>query len=216
MAYEQEVATASAQYGVDPNLIQAVIQQESRGNPNAKSSAGAMGLMQLMPTTFNSLGVGSDAYDPQTNINAGTKYLSQLLSQSGGDVETALASYYAGSGNVAKYGKEKYSNYYQGVLSKYQSTESVNNVVSSVAGAMGGAVSSVVSGQDTNVLSAFIGSGVGAVAGGQNDVKTIGNNLLKVFSILALIIAGVVFFSMSVLDKSAISNLKTDIVKAVM
>lgn len=214
MAYEQEVANASAQYGVDANLIQAVIAQESSGNVNATSSAGAMGLMQLMPSTFASMDVGTNAYDAQTNINAGTKYLSQLLSQAGGDVETALASYYAGSGNVAKYGKEKYASYYNGVLSKYSSGDSSSSIADSIiAGATMGAVDLTTSSNDT-LTGALLGA-TGTTATGQTSLATVGASLLKIFSVVILVIFAVVFFSMAVLDKNPVEDVSKTIVKAV-
>lgn len=101
--FSEIIQAASQAYGVDEGIIKAVIKQESSFNPQAKSSCGAMGLMQLMPATAKSLGV-KDAYNAQENIMAGTKYLKQKLNEFNGDLPKALAAYNAGSGTVKKYG----------------------------------------------------------------------------------------------------------------
>jgi len=97
------IASASARYELDPNLIRAVIRTESDYNPNAVSRAGAMGLMQLMPATAESLGV-TDPFNISQNVHAGTRYLRQLLDRFEGDLELALAAYNAGAGNVIRHG----------------------------------------------------------------------------------------------------------------
>ena len=94
---------AARTYNVPVELLKAVGKVESNFNPNAVSSAGAQGVMQLMPRTAEFLGV-TDPFDPEQNIMGGAKYLSRKIEQYNGDVKLALASYNAGSGNVAKYG----------------------------------------------------------------------------------------------------------------
>lgn len=93
---------AADKYGVDINLLKAVAKAESGFNPSCVSSAGAIGVMQLMPSTASSLGV-KNPYDAEENIMGGAKYLSQLLQKYDGDVSLTLAAYNAGAGNVDKY-----------------------------------------------------------------------------------------------------------------
>jgi soluble lytic murein transglycosylase-like protein len=93
---------AGQKQGVDPRFIHAVIWQESKYKVEARSHAGAQGLMQLMPATAKRFGC-SDPHDPVANITAGTKYLSWLLKRFSGNVELALAGYNAGEGAVDKY-----------------------------------------------------------------------------------------------------------------
>lgn len=100
---EKAVDTASKKYNVDKSLIMEVIKQESSFVPNATSKAGAMGLMQLMPSTAEELGV-QDPYSIEENIDGGTKYLSSLLEMYGNTKELALSAYNAGSGTLKKYG----------------------------------------------------------------------------------------------------------------
>jgi len=94
------IAQAAGRYGLDPSFVAAVARRESGLNPNAVSSAGAKGVMQLMDATAAMLGV-TNPFDPVQNINAGTRYLAQLLNQFAGDAAKALAAYDWGPGAVS-------------------------------------------------------------------------------------------------------------------
>lgn len=96
------IQSASEKYGLDPNLIKAVIRLESNFDPDAVSKSGAMGLMQLMPKTAASLGV-DDPFNVSENIDGGAQYLSQMLTLFEGDESLALAAYNAGPNAVQKY-----------------------------------------------------------------------------------------------------------------
>lgn len=101
--YDKYFKEAALKYDVSESLLKAIAKAESNFNAKAVSSAGAMGVMQLMPTTAESLGV-DDPYDPRQNIMGGAKCIAAKLKEFDGDVKTALAAYNAGSGAVKRYG----------------------------------------------------------------------------------------------------------------
>ncbi len=102
-SYDGMIEAAAQRNNIDPALLHGLIQQESGFDPTSQSSAGAMGLTQLMPGTASSLGV-SNPLDPAESIEGGARYLAEMMSRFGGNAEQALAAYNAGPGAVAQYG----------------------------------------------------------------------------------------------------------------
>jgi len=125
--FEPLIKSLASEYGVDCNLIKAVIHAESGYNPNAVSPKGAQGLMQLMPKTAQGLKV-SNSFDPKENLRGGVRYLRFLLDTFKGDVTLALAAYNAGLNRVSQYGGvppyQETRNYVSRVLSYQKSYQS--------------------------------------------------------------------------------------------
>ncbi|MCQ8105175.1 lytic transglycosylase domain-containing protein [Methylomonas sp. SURF-2] len=123
LKYQDLIAKAAAKHQMDPKLLHAVIQAESAYNPHAVSSAGAVGLMQLMPDTARRYGV-TDRHDAEQNVDGGTRYLKDLLAMFNSNLKLAVAGYNAGEGAVMKYNYtvppyRETQNYVQHVLSLY-------------------------------------------------------------------------------------------------
>ncbi len=103
LEYKDEILTYSQEYSVSPSLIAAIIKAESNWQADAVSSAGAKGLMQLSDITFNWIAQeNEDIFNPDTNIKYGVFYFSKLFGTYN-DINTALAAYNAGSGNVDRW-----------------------------------------------------------------------------------------------------------------
>lgn len=121
--FEELIVKAAARHQMDPKLLHAVIQAESAYNPSAVSSAGAVGLMQLMPDTARRYGV-TDRRDAEQNIDGGTRYLKDLMAMFNSNLRLAVAGYNAGEGAVMKYNNTvppypETQNYVQQVLRLY-------------------------------------------------------------------------------------------------
>lgn len=121
--FEELIRGASNRYGVDTNLVRAVIKVESDFNSHARSHKGAQGLMQLMPETARLHNV-NDVYDPQENIEGGVRHLKLLLDRFQGDLSLSLAAYNAGIKAVEKHGGippfTETRDYVRRVLNHYQ------------------------------------------------------------------------------------------------
>ncbi len=124
--YTSIIKAAAAKHQLDPNLLHAVIYAESAYNATAVSSAGAVGLMQLMPATAKRYGV-TNRHDPAQNINGGARYLKDLLKLFKFNTRLAVAAYNAGEGAVKKYNNSvppypETQRYVNKVMRIYQST----------------------------------------------------------------------------------------------
>jgi hypothetical protein len=125
--YDELIALSAARNGVDPNLIVAVMRQESGFNLRARSYKGASGLMQLMPATAQRFGV-TNIFDPAQNIEGGARYLRFLLDQFNGDVTLVLAGYNAGENAVVNSGYRvpryrETQNYVRSISARYDASK---------------------------------------------------------------------------------------------
>ena len=119
-SYDQIIQMKSIKYDIEPSIIKALISAESDWDVTAVSRKGAMGLMQLMPSTAEDMQI-QNPFDPEQNIEAGTKYLRLLLNRFSGDLELAVAAYNAGPATVEKSG---------GIPSFPETRKFVKNVIS--------------------------------------------------------------------------------------
>ncbi|MGI6405909.1 MAG: lytic transglycosylase domain-containing protein [Syntrophaceticus sp.] len=126
MPYEHYFQLAASKYQIDPAILKAVAEVESSFNPQAVSRSGALGLMQFMPGTAQSLGI--NPFDPAESIQGAAKYLNSLLDQFQGSLPLALAAYNAGPGAVRKYGG----------IPPYQETQNYVNKVTQLISKYGG------------------------------------------------------------------------------
>lgn len=121
--FGEVIKEAAKQNSVHPALIKAVIHAESGFNPRARSNVGARGLMQIMPSTQKYLKL-KNAFDPQQNVEAGSRYLKELINRFNGKLSLAIAAYNAGPGAVARFGGvppyKQTRQYVQKVLAYYR------------------------------------------------------------------------------------------------
>lgn len=109
---DSAISISSKKYGVDENLIRAIIKVESNFNPNTVSKAGAKGLMQLMPENCKDLGI-SDPFNIEQNIDGGTRHIKEYLDKYNGDVEMALMAYNGGPTRMARRGVKSINDIYK-------------------------------------------------------------------------------------------------------
>ncbi|MEW8996055.1 lytic transglycosylase domain-containing protein [Clostridium sp.] len=125
---EKAIADASTKYGVNANLIRAIIKTESNFDPNAASPAGAKGLMQLMPCNIEHYGV-NDPFNIEQNIDAGTRHIKDYLETYNYDLNMALAAYNFGPGNMASRGISNSSDFYKLPSETKNYLAKINNLI---------------------------------------------------------------------------------------
>ncbi len=152
--YSTEINAAASKYGINPFLVASIIQNESSFTPNARSGAGARGLMQLMPATAKELGV-NNSYDPAQNIMGGTKYIAQQLAKFSGDIQKALYAYNAGAGNVSKIVNSNASSWKGAKSYADKVINTFNSFTGGVSAATTSAVNTVLAGWSGQVTSKY-------------------------------------------------------------
>ncbi|NOZ69222.1 MAG: lytic transglycosylase domain-containing protein [Deferribacteres bacterium] len=129
--YDRIIREKSLKYNIEPSVIKAMISVESGWNPRAVSEKGALGLMQLMPSTARDMLI-NDPFDPEENIEGGVRYLRHLLNRFNGDLSLALAAYNAGPSRVEKSGGippiPETENYVIKVISRYKSERNISRI----------------------------------------------------------------------------------------
>ena len=160
--FDDHIQAAAVAHGISEELIRAIIQVESQYDRLAVSTAGARGLMQLMPATAQRLGV-ADSFDARQNIFGGARYLRQLLGRYGGDVSLAAAAYNAGEGAVAKYNG----------IPPYKETQGYVRKVNAI---LGTAVAAVAA----EIPAMFIAAGEGARMNPPPAPRTVGGRILAI------------------------------------
>lgn len=169
--YSSEINTAAKKYGVDPNLVAAIIKNESNFNQSAVSGVGATGLMQLMPSTAAGLGVNPNM--AAGSIEGGTKYIAQMMKMFGGDPAKSLAAYNAGPGNVQKYG---------GIPPFSETQNYVKNVLKSYSG-YGGSSSGAGSGSDGNTTvddgSTDEANRLSSISGAKSNLQSLESDIIE-------------------------------------
>jgi hypothetical protein len=198
--YAAQIEAASQKYGVPAPLIAAVIKQESGFQANAHSSANAMGLMQMIPSTAASMGV-TNPYDPNQSIDGGTKYLAGLIKEFNGNIPLALAGYNAGPGAVKKAGNQvpnipETKNYVSSIMTMYAGGNIDPSLISNdgSSGGMGTGLASII------------------VNGIQSIFKTMLSDTLK-FLLYVILFGLFVFFGYKALQGSPVVSSTTSGVK---
>lgn len=156
--WDSQIVNAAKKYNIDPNLLKAIMKQESSGKPNEVSNQGAVGLMQLLPSTAAELGYSGDLTDPQTSLYAGAAYISKMLKAKNGDLQKAISAYNAGP--AGNFNNSETANYRKKVSSNYATLLKNNNISSvssssssssSSSGSSGSSVNSFLKNLDTKI-----------------------------------------------------------------